>query len=370
MSNFSFEMNTSVVEMDGGVPFYLETEANTSEGLLPEYYTDDFDEEMPWSIGDLLIPVVYCLVCAVGLLGNSLVVFTIVRHVKMRTVANIYILNLALADGLFMLGLPFLAVQIALHRWPFGHFMCRLVMVLDGINQFTSVFCITAMSVDRYVAVAHPIRSSQWRTPNLAKIVCAVLWLLSFIPVIPMAIYSGVGDTMDVCTLIWPEPIFVWNTSFVVCAFVVGFALPFAIISLCYILMLVKLKTTLVSRHSPESASSEKKMTGMVVTIVVVFAICWLPFYTINICVVFMSIPHHISLRKLFQFTVALSYINSCVNPILYVCLSESFGRAFQAMLCPKLVQGAKVARGSDAGDQQTESQPTLSGGELESALR
>ncbi|XP_078257462.1 somatostatin receptor type 5-like [Rhinoraja longicauda] len=366
-------MNTSVVEMGGAVSFYFEPEANTSEVSWPEYYTEDFEEEMPTSIGDLLIPILYCLVCALGLLGNSLVVFTIVRHVKMRTVGNIYVLNLALADGLFMLGLPFLALQVALHRWPFGHFMCRLVMILDGINQFTSVLCITVMSVDRYVAVAHPVRSSRWRTPSLAKIVSAALWFISFIPVIPMAIYSGVHDTSDVCTLIWPEPVFVWNTAFVVCAFAVGFALPFAVISLCYILMLVKMKTTLVSRHSPESASSEKRLTRMVVTIVVVFAICWLPFYAINICVVFMTIPEHVSLGKLFQFTVALSYFNSCANPILYICLSESFGRAFQTMLCPKLAQ--KVARGSDAGGQQTgdlmeESQPTISGGELESALR
>ncbi|XP_062930598.1 somatostatin receptor type 2-like [Mobula hypostoma] len=362
MNYFSSEMNTSVVETDVETSFNPEAEANTSDGPWPENHTEDFKYDITPSMVDLPIPILYCLVCVVGLLGNSLVIFTIVRHEKMRTVTNIYILNLALADGLFMLGLPFLALQVALHRWPLGHLLCRSVMILDGINQFTSVFCITAMSMDRYVAVAYPVVSSRLRSPSLAKKVSVILWLTSFVPVIPMAIYSGVDDTSEMCTLIWPEPSFVRRTAFVVSAFVLGFALPFTIISLCYILLLVKIKTTAGSTHSPASVRSEKKITGMVIAIVAVFAICWLPFYTFNICVVSISVSWNVSLRKLFEFTVVLSYFNSCANPILYICLSESFGRAFQVMLCPRL---AKIA-----AHHQTADQTETSGGELETVVR
>ncbi|XP_051888903.1 somatostatin receptor type 2-like [Pristis pectinata] len=360
-------MNTSAAQVDGEASFY--PEANASDGPWSENNTEDFEYDMPPSVADLPIPILYCLVCVVGLLGNSLVIFIIVRHVKMRTVTNIYILNLALADGLFMLGLPFLAMQVALQRWPLCHFMCKLVMILDGINQFTSVFGITMMSLDRYVAVVHPIISSRWRSPSLAKKVSVILWLISFMPVIPMAIYSGVDDTSGICTLMWPEPTSVWRTAFVVSAFVLGFALPFTVISLCYILLLVKIKATVGSSQSPESVRSEKKITVMVVAIVVVFAVCWLPFYTINICVISSSISWNFSLRSLFEFTVVLSYFNSCANPILYVCLSKSFGRAFQMLLCPRLVLRAKSAADRQTADL-TETQPTVSGGELESVLR
>ncbi|XP_072882320.1 somatostatin receptor type 2-like [Hemitrygon akajei] len=366
MNYFSSEMNTSLTEVDLEMSFFPEAEANTSDAPWPENHTKDFTFDLTPSMADLPIPVLYCLVCVVGLLGNSLVIFTILRHEKMRTVTNIYILNLALADGLFMLGLPFLALQVALRRWPLGHLLCRLVMILDGINQFTSVFCITAMSMDRYVAVAYPIVSSRLRSPSLAKKVSVILWFISFVLVIPMAIYSGVDDISEMCTLIWPEPSFVWRTAFVVCAFLLGFALPFTIISLCYILLLVKIKTTVGYSHSPASVSSEKKITGMVVAIVAVFAICWLPFYTFNICAVSIFVSWTFSLRKLFEFTVVLSYFNSCANPILYICLSESFGRAFQTLLCPRLVLREKIA----AGHQMTETQPTASDGELETAVR
>ncbi|XP_067860141.1 somatostatin receptor type 5-like [Heptranchias perlo] len=372
-SYFPSEMNTSVVKVDAEAFFQLEAASNTSDGLWPANATEDFEDGVPSSIYDILIPILYCLVCVVGLVGNSLVIFTIIQQVKMRTVTNIYIFNLAMADGLFMLGLPFLALQIALHRWPFGGLMCRLVMILDGINQFTSVFCITVMSIDRYLAVAHPIRSSKWRSPSLAKKVSVILWMISFIPVIPMAIYSDVDGTTDICTLIWPEPMFVWTTAFIVYTFVLGFALPFTIISFCYILLLMRIKTALISSHSTESDNSEKKITSMVVAIVVAFVICWLPFYIINICFAFFPIPDTFSMRRIFEFMVALSYFNSCANPILYICLSESFWRSFQMMLCPKFVLRKKVPFGKGREDHQmqdlTESHVTLSGGEVESVL-
>ncbi|ELK35017.1 Somatostatin receptor type 3 [Myotis davidii] len=104
------------------------------------------------AVRGVLIPLVYLVVCVVGLLGNSLVIYVVLRHTASPSVTNVYILNLALADELFMLGLPFLAAQNALSYWPFGSLMCRLVMAVDGINQFTSIFCLTVMSVDRYLA--------------------------------------------------------------------------------------------------------------------------------------------------------------------------------------------------------------------------
>lgn len=78
-------------------------------------------EQAPFKyIHKVLIPICYLLVCAVGLSGNTLVIYVVLRYAKMKTVTNIYILNLAIADVLFMLGLPFLATQNAISYWPFG----------------------------------------------------------------------------------------------------------------------------------------------------------------------------------------------------------------------------------------------------------
>ena len=89
---------------------------------------------------NVVLTFIYFVVCIIGLCGNTLVIYVILRYAKMKTITNIYILNLAIADELFMLGLPFLAMQVALVHWPFGKAICRVVMTVDGINQFTSIF--------------------------------------------------------------------------------------------------------------------------------------------------------------------------------------------------------------------------------------
>lgn len=125
----------------------------------------------------------------------------------MKTITNIYILNLAIADELFMLGLPFLAMQVALVHWPFGKAICRVVMTVDGINQFTSIFCLTVMSIDRYLAVVHPIKSAKWRRPRTAKMINVAVWGVSLLVILPIMIYAGLHSNQwgrSSCTINWP----------------------------------------------------------------------------------------------------------------------------------------------------------------------
>uniref|UniRef100_A0A673TT68 G-protein coupled receptors family 1 profile domain-containing protein n=1 Tax=Suricata suricatta TaxID=37032 RepID=A0A673TT68_SURSU len=119
--------------------------------------------------GMITIQCIYALVCLVGLVGNTLVIFVILRYAKMKTATNIYLLNLAIADELFMLSVPFVASSAALHHWPFGPVLCRAVLSVDGLNMFTSVFCLTVLSVNRYVAVVHPLRAATYRRPSVAN---------------------------------------------------------------------------------------------------------------------------------------------------------------------------------------------------------
>uniref|UniRef100_A0A2R9ABB2 G-protein coupled receptors family 1 profile domain-containing protein n=1 Tax=Pan paniscus TaxID=9597 RepID=A0A2R9ABB2_PANPA len=170
----------------------------------------------------VLVPVLYLLVCAAGLGGNTLVIYVVLRFAKMKTVTNIYILNLAVADVLYMLGLPFLATQNAASFWPFGPVLCRLVMTLDGVNQFTSVFCLTVMSVDRYLAVVHPLSSARWRRPRVAKLASAAAWVLSLCMSLPLLVFADVQEG-GTCNASWPEPVGLWGAVFIIYTAVLGF---------------------------------------------------------------------------------------------------------------------------------------------------
>ncbi|XP_030638684.1 somatostatin receptor type 3 [Chanos chanos] len=286
------------------------------------------------SVTGILIPLIYIIVCIVGLGGNTLVIHIVLHYSQTVSVTNIYILNLAIADELFMLGLPFLAVQNALLSWPFGSLMCRLVMTVDAINQFTSIFCLTVMSIDRYLAVVHPIRSSSWRQPRVAKVVNVTVWVVSFIVVLPVVIFADVLQDDGNCSIVWPEPAEVWKAAFIVYTATVGFFGPLLVICLCYLLIVVKIRSAgrRVRATSIRRRKSERKITRMVVIVVAVFVLCWLPFYILNIVNLLVLLPREF--RGLYIFVVVLSYANSCANPIIYGFLSDNFKRGFRKALC------------------------------------
>lgn len=176
----------------------LEVKSTASSDLLfssrhPEVPFNLSAQSVPFQgSSTLMTAVIYLVVFVVGLTGNTLTIYVMLRYAKMKTVTNIYILNLAVADELYIVGLPFLTTQNVLSYWPFGSFLCRVVMMADSMNQFTSIFCLTVMSIDRYLAVVHPIRSTQWRHPRVAKVVSAAVWAVSFVVVLPVVIFSDV----------------------------------------------------------------------------------------------------------------------------------------------------------------------------------
>ncbi|XP_066545465.1 somatostatin receptor type 5 [Amia ocellicauda] len=285
-------------------------------------------------ISTILIPVIYMTVFIVGLSGNTLAIYVVLRYTKMKTVTNIYILNLAVADELFMLGLPFLTTQNVLSYWPFGSFMCRLVMTVDAINQFTSIFCLTVMSIDRYLAVVHPIKSTKWRRPRVAKFINVTVWCLSFLVVLPVIIFSDVQKGLNTCNINWPDPNAVWSTAFIIYTSVVGFFGPLLVICMCYLLIVVKVKSSGVRAGFTKRRKSEKKVTKMVVIIVVVFVCCWLPFYILNMVNLVFIVPENNVMAGIYFFVVIMSYANSCANPILYGFLSDNFKQSFRKVLC------------------------------------
>ncbi|KAG7272097.1 hypothetical protein CRUP_008277 [Coryphaenoides rupestris] len=285
-------------------------------------------------VAGVVISLIYIVVCIIGLGGNTLVIHIVLHYSKTELVTNIYILNLAIADELFMLGLPFLAAQNTLQFWPFGSFMCRLVMTVDSINQFTSIFCLTVMSIDRYLAVVHPIYSTKWRRPRVAKVVNVTVWVLSFLVVLPVVIFANIQQPGGTCNIAWPPPADIWRAAFIIYTSTVGFFCPLLIICLCYVLIVFKIRSLGKKVHATSSKrkKSERKVTRMVVIVVAVFVFCWLPFYALNIVNLLVTLPPEY--QGLYYFVVVLGYANSCANPIVYGFLSDNFKRGFRKALC------------------------------------
>uniref|UniRef100_A0A3B4EYZ7 Mu-type opioid receptor n=1 Tax=Pundamilia nyererei TaxID=303518 RepID=A0A3B4EYZ7_9CICH len=291
----------------------------------------------------IAITALYSIVCVVGLVGNVLVMYIIVRYTKMKTATNIYIFNLALADALVTSTLPFQSVNYLMGTWPFGDVLCKMVMSIDYYNMFTSIFTLTTMSIDRYVAVCHPVKALDFRTPRNAKIVNVCNWILSSaigLPVMFMAsttvtlsmnTYTGIVD----CKLNFPHPAWYWDTLLKICVFIFAFIMPVLIITVCYGLMILRLKSVRMLSGSQEKDRNLRRITRMVLVVVAVFIVCWTPIHIFVIISALITIPNSTFQTITWHFCIALGYTNSSLNPILYGYLDENFKRCFREFCTP-----------------------------------
>ncbi|XP_029012282.1 nociceptin receptor [Betta splendens] len=301
----------------------------------------------PFNETDTLLPtgvkvtivVVYMIVCVVGLVGNFLVMYVIIRYTKMKTATNIYIFNLALADSLFLATLPFQGTDVFLGFWPFGNALCKAVVSIDYYNMFTSTFTLTVMSMDRYVAVCHPVKALDMRTPHKAKVVNICVWVLASAFGVPAMVLGNVEEEREhnsvECIVVLPDPRSYWESVFGTCVFLFSFLIPVAIISICYSLMVKRLRSVRILSGSKEKDRNLRRITRMVLVVVAAFVVCWTP---VQIMVLAQSLGFNLSslfTLILVHFLIALSYVNSSLNPVLYAFLDENFKRCFRECCHP-----------------------------------
>lgn len=152
----------------------------TTMGISVEELKAEAAADYPDSVAFQCTVILYILVFLIGIFGNSLVIYVVMRYSKMQTVTNMYILNLAIADELFLVCLVFLIITMLYKQWLFGKILCKIYMTITSINQFTSSLLLAVMSFDRYIAVCHPISAPKYRTPFIAKFICLTVWTVSF----------------------------------------------------------------------------------------------------------------------------------------------------------------------------------------------
>ncbi|KAM9852146.1 opioid receptor, delta 1b [Aulostomus maculatus] len=285
------------------------------------------------------ITALYSLICVVGLLGNVLVMYGVVRYTKMKTATNIYIFNLALADALATSTLPFQSAKYLMSTWPFGELLCKVVIAIDYYNMFTSIFTLTMMSVDRYIAVCHPVRALDFRTPAKAKLINVCIWILSSavgVPVMVMAVTKVTDKGNTACVLRFPKPEWYWDTVTKICVFIFAFMVPVLVISICYGLMILRLKSVRLLSGSKEKDRNLRRITRMVLVVVAAFIICWTPIHIFIIVKTMVDINHkNLLVMASWHLCIALGYTNSSLNPVLYAFLDENFKRCFRDFCLP-----------------------------------
>lgn len=144
-------------------------------------------EDVDWSQPGLIISLVILgVVNVLVLAGNCLVVLAVFLDAKLRTVTNLFIVSLAMADlSVGLAVLPFSALLEVLDLWIFGEIWCSIWLAVDVWMCTASILNLCAISLDRYLAVTRPVSYPSIMTPLRAKILLAVVWLLSFLICFP-----------------------------------------------------------------------------------------------------------------------------------------------------------------------------------------
>uniref|UniRef100_A0A452TX88 Neuropeptides B and W receptor 1 n=1 Tax=Ursus maritimus TaxID=29073 RepID=A0A452TX88_URSMA len=250
------------------------------------------------------------------------VLYVLLRAPRMKTVTNLFILNLAIADELFTLVLPINIADFLMQQWPFGELMCKLIVAIDQYNTFSSLYFLTVMSADRYLVVLATAESHRvaGRTYSAARAVSLAVWGLVTLVVLPFAVFARLDDEQGrrQCVLVFPHPEAFWWRASRLYTFVLGFAIPVSTICVLYSILLCRLR---------------KRVTLLVVAILAVCLLCWTPYHLSTVVALTTDLPQTPLVIALSYFITSLSYANSCLNPFLYAFLDDSFRRSLRQLL-------------------------------------
>lgn len=304
-------------------------------------------------------PPLFWIITLVGGAGNLTVVWIYLNfRRRLKTMSDMYLLNLAVADLLFLFTLPLWAAE-ASHGWSFGPALCKLNSALYKVNLFSSMLLLTCISVDRYIVIVQTTKAQnskvkRWRH---SRVVCAAVWLCALLLALPELIFARVIDeeTQLHCRMVFPSHLGNVTKILVLSMQVsMGFCVPFIIMSFCYsIIFVTLLKTRSFQKH---------KAMRVILAVVVVFVVSQLPHNGVLVMEAAqasnMTMTNCDQVKRfdvVGQVLKSVAYLHACLNPFLYAFVGERFRRDILRMMrCGRQAPSAKSPLSKSCRTQQS----------------
>ncbi|KAM7535623.1 hypothetical protein Aperf_G00000089167 [Anoplocephala perfoliata] len=301
----------------------------------PEYHQNLTDIAKASTTAMILTCIFYAIIFVLSNCGNSLVVFIIARKPEMRSVTNIFIVNLAISDILMtLIATPLTPAIVFVQGWSLNISLCKLLPAVMGITVYVSTLTSTAIAIERCIVIAHkiPPKPQGW----VIFFGIASTWTISIICNFPLVMYQDLyfDDLRNTtsCQENWPQRCS--RAAFTVSSFVLQFVVPSLVMTICYTrigLVLhnrAKKRIGIKTRLKEEAELKRKRRTiKMLIAMVVIFMACWIP---LN-CFWLISDLEWFDFSKSDYFTLVFfvchifAMSSAVYNPFLYTWLSESF---------------------------------------------
>ncbi|XP_069717018.1 chemerin-like receptor 2 [Phaenicophaeus curvirostris] len=287
---------------------------------------EDESPQSSLSIAHMISLSFYSVAFLLGVPGNAIVIW-FMGFKWDKSVSTLWFLNLAIADFIFVLFLPLYITYVAMgFHWPFGKWLCKMNSFIALLNMFASVFFLTFISLDRYIRLVHPVFSYKYRTVRNTLILSGIIWMSAAIIGGPALYFRDTATVLNNVTICYNnfhvhdrELILLTHHILIWVRLAFGYLFPLVTMVICYSLLIVKVKRRTVLTSS--------RLFWTIIAVVVAFFVCWTPYHIFSI--VELSAHHNENLHDLLQDGIPLStglgFINSCLNPILYVLISKKF---------------------------------------------
>lgn len=313
---------------------------NETDGLPMNFTQDCLDSNLSISI-NISLSILYYFIFITGFLGNLFVICVVgLKGDRGGRLVDKFVVNLALADLVFVLTLPLWAVSAGQDgRWELGKggdLLCKLSSYVIAVNRYSNIFFLTCMSVDRYLAVVKPVNSRRMRTGRCVRVTCAVVWLSSLVLGVPFLVYRRVEQHLEH----GPSCVEDSSSYFFLCLSLLtvlfAFLFPVLIIVFCYSTIIIHLNKHCAdfANANPRSRSRHRHSFRMVLCIIAAFVVSWLPFNVFKMVLIVTRLSETdlecgppLWQRHGLVISCCLAFFNSCVNPAIYLLLDRHFRR-------------------------------------------
>ncbi|XP_028316235.1 cysteinyl leukotriene receptor 1 [Gouania willdenowi] len=282
----------------------------------------------------------YSLITMFGTVGNVFALVLLIKKHETRSPFHTYMLNLAVSDLLCVMTLPLRVLYyVNKGQWNQGDFLCRISSYALYVNLYCSIYFMAAMSFSRFLAIVFPMQNLRLGTEKHARLVCVGIWLLICLLSLPFLKSGQHIDTLTNKTKCFEPPRGKGLQKLVILNYlslVLGFAVPFLVILLCY----AGIIRTLMSRsHAIQrKGDSGVKAIRMIVIVLFTFLISFMPYHvqrTIHLSFLARSdttCSEKVTMQKSVVVTLCLAAANSCFDPLLYFFSGDAFRTRLSSM--------------------------------------
>ncbi|KAK6753771.1 hypothetical protein RB195_013015 [Necator americanus] len=293
---------------------------------------------------EVVYSLVYALIFVVGVVGNGLLISSVLLR-KRSTVANVFLVNLAVSDLLLCItAVPITPVLAFMKRWMFGLVLCKIVPSCQAISVLISSWCLCYIAIDRYRSIVTPLKEP-WKLKHAQRILICT-WLVAMFASSPLYFSQSLKTltmaNISLCGEFCGE--FNWDQEehtklvYGFSLLVVQFVIPAIIMSFCYWKILQKVRadwiveegSMLTAAQQAQTAVRKKRVMYVLILMVVVFMTSWLPLSAVNL-IKDLEIPLILEQMYFKLLNVHAIAMTSVVwNPLLYFWMSKRHRRALK----------------------------------------